>query len=819
MAIVNTYIDLLQRRAIRSPSSASPATRPDFRDPASHTLNVYFMSRSSLANENYTYQRFATGTPQAKIRRNKPPDYGTFVLTFNGVDSPPIDIRLTNEGIARMIGSMASVGYDNIKVAGNLQEGWIIEFVNALAGFIQPAFSGRMVAPSTAEISTKQITAGGAGVNAQQELRLSEGPLVVATGWSELTAGSLWGWTASLDTTSIPQSVWDKGDLILDITLEAINVRTGSDGITALHGTTRSGADGVVVAVGSEAGRGATAKQDANGVCYLVAQDGTNNYGTLFKADDVGRSVSNNPWLAEDCHIEAVIDTPFYNAAILDSGFSLGFTPDDPPSVTHFDLGGSPSRVYKSATATFTTNDVGNVISGDDLADNTTIEAWIAADTIKLSRPALKIGSAKNWTITALAGNIFQSATIAFVADDVGARIEAPQIPVGTNIVSIIDGTHAVMSQKALGVASGQAWTLRPAVGFSGPQVTQITPGTLLSSEKQRITLTQTPIGGKITLRDGGNPSLPTVDILAPITAQGIQDALNSRYANYQGVRVTELIPGGSFDIDFGNKGKQYVLVVDQSQALYERRVAQIPIGEPPIELPPEEEQLEVRLPAVNRFLASNLIYLGVPNASWIARTARPIEAVVPDGTYGIEVRIPYATVYSELFQHGSQIAIGSKPPDQANHNAFFDHADNINDRAGIRTFEWVGYHIPPNHNELLQQQRPVYIVPIQVLNGNLIDMQLASVSMSTWMAAQYTYFRLADAPALPPDGPFGSIIHFAAVPGFQAQEVGWFGNGFGGPHGPPWVAGSGTIARSFVLSWARRRWKSDIWEQVKYVG
>lgn len=818
MATVNCYVDLLQRRAIRGPSSASPMTRPDFRDPVSHTLNVYFMLRSSMATEAYSYQRFATGTPQAKIRRNAPPDYGTFVLTFNGVDSPPIDVRLTTDGIGKMIGSMASVGYDNVKVTGNARDGFTIEFVNDLAGFAQPYFTGRFLSPATAEVGIKQVAAGGAGVNAIQTLTLREGPLVVATGWTELTAGSLWGWTASLDTSSIPQNLWDKGDLTLDITLEAISVRTGTDGITALEGTTRSGSDGQVVAIGAQVGRTAAARMDANGISYLVAQDGSTNYGALFRQGDAGRAVSNGRFVATGTLIQSVIDTPFYNAAILDTPFTTGFVQDVPAATITFDLGGGPSRIYKSATAAYTVNDVGHGITGDDLSAGTTIESWLAADVIKLSQVALNTGSGKAWTITAIPGNIFQSATGAFLANDTGARIEAPQVPVGTNIASIIDGTHAVMSQKALGVASGQAWTLRPKVGFTGPQVTQVVPGTPSSSEKQRLTFTQSPIGGKITLRDGGNVALPTVEIQAPVTAEAIQSALNSRYQNYQGVTVTELIPGGSFDINFGNKGMQYVLVVDESQAIYERRVAQIPVGEPPIGSPIDQQ---VQLPAVNRYLANNLIYLGVPNITWLARTGQPKEIEVPDGTGGIEVRIPYARIMTEIFQHSTQIIVGSKPPDNPQHNAYFDHPDNVNDQAGVRTFEWVGYHIPPNRVERIQQQRPMYIVPIQILNGNLIDMQLASVSVSTWMYGSYTYFLFGAPPAFPVDGPFGSIIHFAAVPGFQAQEQGWFGNGFVGPYfsGGVWHAGAGTTARSFVLSWARRRWKANIWEQVTYQG
>src|SRR6516164_4693239 len=123
MATIPAYLDLLTRRAIRSPTSAAPMAAPDFRDPASHTLQLYFMQRQDNVTENYNYVRFSSGVPVAKLRRNKAPDYCTFVLTFNGYDSIPIDARLSNDQITAILVSITSVGAGNVKVSGNINIG------------------------------------------------------------------------------------------------------------------------------------------------------------------------------------------------------------------------------------------------------------------------------------------------------------------------------------------------------------------------------------------------------------------------------------------------------------------------------------------------------------------------------------------------------------------------------------------------------------------------------------------------------------------------------------------------------------------------
>jgi hypothetical protein len=343
--------------------------------------------------------------------------------------------------------------------------------------------------------------------------------------------------------------------------------------------------------------------------------------------------------------------------------------------------------------------------------------------------------------------------------------------------------------------------------------VSSVTPGSLSANEKQRITLTQAPVSGKILIQDGGDVSMPAVEIEAPLTAQAIQSALNIGYPNYKGVQVTEIIPNGQYDIVFGIFGRQYLLSVDESQAVYQTNLASVPVGSQPQSLVSGggASTDEIQAPAVVGLKIHNLIMLGVTNIGWTAQTRWPVWFRTSDGTNGIEFHFYYASVIDGW----SPPAIGSRPPDVTGFDARFDRVENVEDRAGIRLFEWIGYSKPPNRTERIQQQRPTYIMPIQLLNNQIIDVQLMSWSQSTWMDAIYKYFPISSPPSLPNDGPFGAVIHFAALPGFQAQEFAFGGGGFGLPHGTS--AGAGTYGGQFTQSWARRRWRSDIWEQVEY--
>jgi len=497
MGTVNVFIDLLKRQAVRGITSAAPAPMPDFRSPAAHTLNTYFLQRTDALTENYAYTRYAGGTPQAKLRRNKAPDYCTFVLTFLGYQTPIIDARLPLDSIALLISTIASIGRNNVLVTGDYKTFLTIEFVNGQGGVAQPSFTGRVITPVNGELIVRQISPGGVGLNAKYTIQLREAPLASATGWVETGVPATPGWTATLDTTSISPSQWDDGTMILEVTMEASGVRTGVDGVTSLEGTTRSGADGVIVGVAALTSQTALPFQSPNGDSHLVARDGQTVYGRLFQQSDVGRTVSDaNGFIVTDptpsgipTRIVAVIDNDSYNGAVLsiplrDGVMSSAF---GTPAVLTYDLGAEPSRIYKSATAAFTANDVGHIISGDNLAAGTTIESFIAADTVKLDREGLLVGTAFNWTITAIPSNLFVSAGGSFGVGDIGARLESSQLPAGTFVTGLPAPNTFSLSQKALGVGSGLSWTLRPKKGFASPSVSSFQTGTPALPEKQRI--------------------------------------------------------------------------------------------------------------------------------------------------------------------------------------------------------------------------------------------------------------------------------------------------------------------------------------------
>jgi len=816
--IINLYIDLLAGIAVRSPTSAAPAPQPDFRDPTVHTLNVYFLQRTDAITENYSYIRFSSGVLTAKLRRNKAPDYCTFVLDFVGSESQPIDARLPAQSIATLIGKMPSVGIGNINVVGDYVNGFTAEFINEQANCAQPLLTGRVITPATGELVIASIVAGEPGIvgspgtNAIQSFKLREGPLTIATGWTEIGVPATPGWSASIDTTAVPQSMWDDGTLILEIGMDVQGVRTGTDGATVLEGSGRTGANGQVVAAAAIAGVTSLPTQDDQGNCFLVAMNGSNVYGRIFSASDVGRTVTDVAgFLVPGTKIKSVTITPYYNAAIIDTPFNPALIVTPPVPIT-FTIGSYPSTVYKSATAAFTANDIGHGISGDKLVAGTTIVQVLDAQTVQLSQLPTGIGTGLNWTIAALPNNLYNSASAAFASSDVGAQLDSAQLPAGTTIVTVNSSTQVILSQNALGVATGLAWTLRPAKGFPGAIVSSIRTGSLTISDIQQITLTQFPIGGSIALRDGADISLPWATVLCPLSAPAIKNALHQVYPNFGDVQVTEIVPDGQYQIQWGVLGQQHLLVVDDTQAIYPVQVTVVPVGAQlnatatsPALVPPS-----FAIPGVSQFLNVGVYLMGVPNASWSSWSKYPQVRQVADGTFGYELRVFYIQVQGTFVTPaiGSQISWSGL-------TFYHDHVEDYEDRASLTYYTWVGYSIPPPRTELVPINKSLYAPLTQTLNGRVVDLQLASASQSTWGHAYYTYWASPrtnaggnNGLATPSDGPFGAVVHFSAVGGFSGVYALWTGGGFSSTYG--------TTGRGFVLSWSRRRWKSYIWEQVQ---
>jgi hypothetical protein len=829
MGTVNLFIDLLKRQAVRGIASAAPAPMPDFRSQAAHTLNAYFLQRSDALTENYAYTRYASGTPQAKLRRNKAPDYCTFVLSFLGYDTPVIDARLPLDSIALLISSIASIGKNNIQVTGSYKTLLTIEFVNGQGGVAQPSFTGRVITPANGELIVRQISAGGVNINAKYTIQLREAPLASATGWAETGVPATPGWTATLDTTSIPSSMWDDGTMILEVTMEGTGVRTGADGVTSLEGATRSAADGQIVGINALTAQTALPFQGPQGDSHLVARDGLTVYGRLFQQSDVGRSVSDvNGFIVTDpngqpTRIASVINTDSYNGAVLDTPLRDGIMASvyGTPAVLTYDLGAVPSRIYKSATAAFVASDVGHVISGDNLALGTKIESIIAADTVKLDTEGLLVGTGFNWTITAIPGNLFVSAGGSFGVGDIGARIEAPQLPAGTYVTGFPSANTFSLSQKALGVAASQAWTLRPKRPFTAPSVSSFQTGTPALVEKQRVVFVQSPIGGQIAIRDGADLSLPYAYIDAPVTRLKLESALNLIYPNYGGVIINENIPNGQFEITWGVNGQQHILIVDDTAAIYPTRVLQLPVGEPPDEEVEQEQLIETPVPGLNRFNVLGLTLLGVNSSAYKIAVTTPIRRRMNDGSFAYEIRQRYAVVQGQLGAEdiGERVTFGGQ-------QFYLDRYENVEHKGGLTYYDWIGYTLPTNHTTYIvggntvhanrvergQQMRSYYGVARSYLGQTLVDIQLYSASTSTFADAIYTYFipndyfKQVDDP--PPNSPAGVVIHFVSVGGFTGvtQLI------------PLWGFDSnyGTFGQ-FVQSWARRRWKANIWEQVMF--
>lgn len=530
------YIDLLARSAVRSPTSAAPAPIPDFRNPASYAVTLYFQRRNSQATENYDYVRYDTGTPQLKLRRIKAPDYSTFTLDFLGYTSPVIDARLPLHSIEALIGSIPSVGVGNVQVSGDYLQGFTVEFVGDQASYVQPSFTGRVISPSGGEVKIKQIAAGGSGINAVQTIQLRDAPLAVATGWAEVGVPDTPGWAGTLNTTSVPQDVFDRGDLALEVGLDASGVRTGTDGITVYESTTRSGTDGQIVAGPTDSAVTVFPVVDApTGRNFLVARDGSTVYGRLFTASDIGRPVTETgspplPMIPAETTISDVINTEFYNAAVLSAPFAV--VPSG--ETIQVDLAGGPTKIFKSASAAFVFDDIGHTITGDNIPAGTVIDQWTDAQTVVLSQAGTAAGAALSWTLTALPDDVFQSASAVFTPGDVGARLESPALPAGVYVTRYIDGTHVGISARAVTVATAQAWALKPkAGGFGVPVVTSIQAGTLGQHEIQQIAFNQQPISGYVKIRDGADSSLPWVNVPAPLSAVAIEGAINAVYVNF----------------------------------------------------------------------------------------------------------------------------------------------------------------------------------------------------------------------------------------------------------------------------------------------
>lgn len=134
------------------------------------------------------------------------------------------------------------------------------------------------------------------------------------------------------------------------------------------------------------------------------------------------------------------------------------------------------STTITSATAAFTQGDVGAAITGTDIPASTTIASVTNATTAVLSQATTGTGAARTWVIgsgrsvtdgVTNTTTTLTSATAAFTAADVGAAVTDQtnaDIPAGTTIASVTNGTTVIMSQAATGSHTVQTIVIASAV-------------------------------------------------------------------------------------------------------------------------------------------------------------------------------------------------------------------------------------------------------------------------------------------------------------------------------------------------------------------
>lgn len=125
------------------------------------------------------------------------------------------------------------------------------------------------------------------------------------------------------------------------------------------------------------------------------------------------------------------------------------------------------SATLTSATAAFTSTDVGNLVTGTNIQSGTTISAVSNATTVTLSKTATASGSSITFkiygdgnrtivdAITTHNSTAITSTTAGFTAADVGRVIVGATIPAGTTIASVTSSTAATLSAPAVNPTSG----------------------------------------------------------------------------------------------------------------------------------------------------------------------------------------------------------------------------------------------------------------------------------------------------------------------------------------------------------------------------
>lgn len=808
---MNIYIDLIAKRAITSPTDATPAVRPDFRAPTTYPINLYFLRQNTAGG--YAYVRFPNSVIVAGIRSAAPVEVARFTLMFRGAETSEIDTRFSADQIRLLLEALPTIGAGNVSVA-ILDRSIVVEFVGDLGGVTLPTMSARIVSstPPGAELQIEVVSAVSAAANNVQKLTLRRPSLAQASAWTEVTTGTTPGWTGTLNTTAVPVSAWENpvGDIAFEVTLTALTTRTATDGATVGDAIGRSGANGQVI---TSPGASGLAKVSDNGNdSFLVASDGNGVYGRKFVPNDIGREIVNSDgYVWQYTTIAEVLDDGVNNMARLSQryrpeGVGLGDT------IT-YSLTALPSDVYFSATANFTAADIGHVITGTNIVAGTRIITIINAQYVRLSQRPTAIGVSLPWTIAQEVSTVFTSATGVFQSSDVGAALRAPQVLDGdAKITKYISPTQVELDRRPDAAATGVQWTVIPVKPYPSAAVSRLITGSVGSQEVQKIALAQAASGGTLTVQDGYGGTMPVAVLTNPVGASDLQRALKQTYTNYGDLSVQEVIPGAEWDVVFGNTGQQRLLLVDETQATYEGALLnwimvdgvseqQAPGAPGTVGGPdggPDDPTTEPRVTTRN-----NLKYIGADpqHLDAIYLTGQIQVSRITDGTNALMLRMSIMIMidqYNPPVMNATMVRQGK--------TFYFIGDEHGAEKNGLLTVTYVMVTKPANRVEIHNQQRTV-MFPLYQRRGNItLDVQLVSTSVSTSVRHEHVYYLEGSPPAVPNDSPIGVVIHYSTVGGVEFPPALWKQNGFD--------ANVGTWGLQFVQGWSRRRWMGHIWDQ-----
>jgi hypothetical protein len=186
------------------------------------------------------------------------------------------------------------------------------------------------------------------------------------------------------------------------------------------------------------------------------------------------------------------------NKAVVDYGTRMTRTVTD--GVTT-----NGSATLTSATAVFTSADVGNPITGTNIQAATTISGYTNATTVTLSKTATASGSPVTFKIfgdgnrsvadavTTSGSTALTSTTAYFTAADIGKPVVGTSISAGTTISSVTNSTTAVMSATAIATVASSYVTIGGTVvvySVTGNTITRTENGvvtTIASSTDQLL--------------------------------------------------------------------------------------------------------------------------------------------------------------------------------------------------------------------------------------------------------------------------------------------------------------------------------------------